>query len=131
MNIPTVSNPSLEAQASPRVREDKVASASVPLSSAPRNAPVQGPANANVKQDSARQPSSEQVRDAVKEMNQAMRQSNRGLEFSVDEESERLVVKLTDGETGEVIRQIPSDETLAISRYIADVQQGLLLSQKA
>jgi flagellar protein FlaG len=64
-------------------------------------------------------------------MNQAMRQSNRALEFSVDEESERLVVKLTDGETGEVIRQIPSDETLAISRYIADVQQGLLLSQKA
>ncbi len=131
MNIPTVSNPSLEAQASPRVREDKVAAASVPLSSALRNAPVQGPANTNVKQDSARQPSSEQVRDAVKEMNQAMRQSNRALEFSVDEESERLVVKLTDGETGEVIRQIPSDETLAISRYIADVQQGLLLSQKA
>lgn len=60
-----------------------------------------------------------------------MQQSNRALEFSVDDETDRLVVRLKDGTTGETIRQIPSEETLAIARYIADVQHGLLLSQKA
>ena len=128
MNIPTVSSPTLDNQASSRVREEKPV-ASVKVSGGPQS--TQAPAGHDATQEAIRQPSSEQVRDAVKEMNRAMQQSNRALEFSVDEESNRLVVKLKDGETGEVIRQFPSDETLAISRYIADVQQGLLLSQKA
>jgi flagellar protein FlaG len=60
-----------------------------------------------------------------------MQQSNRNLEFSVDEDTDRLVVKLTDRETGELIRQFPSEETLAISRSIGEFQQGFLLKQKA
>jgi flagellar protein FlaG len=49
----------------------------------------------------------------------------------VDEDTDRLVVKLTDRETGELIRQFPSEETLAISRSIGEFQQGFLLKQKA
>jgi len=74
---------------------------------------------------------SEQLKQAVEEINRAMRQSNRNLEFSVDDATRRVVVRLTDTETGEVIRQIPSEETLAISRSIGEFQQGLLLKQKA
>ena len=74
---------------------------------------------------------SEQLKQAVEEINRAMRQSNRNLEFSVDDATSRVVVRLTDTETGEVIRQIPSEETLAISRSIGEFQQGLLLKQKA
>ena len=70
-------------------------------------------------------------KQAVEEINRAMRQSNRNLEFSVDDATSRVVVRLTDTETGEVIRQIPSEETLAISRSIGEFQQGLLLKQKA
>ena len=131
MNIPSVGSTTLDAQASSRARDDKPAVASSPAAGAPRVTSIQDPTSANAKHEASREPSNEQVRDAVKEMNRAMQQSNRALEFSVDEASDRLVVKLKDGETGEVIRQFPSDETLAISRYIADVQQGLLLSQKA
>ena len=80
---------------------------------------------------SAKQASVEQVKRAAEVINRALRQSNRNLEFRLDEGTNRVVVKLTDTETGEVIRQIPSDEMLAISRAIGEFQQGLLLRQKA
>lgn len=76
------------------------------------------------------QASSEELKEAVKDINRAMQQSNRNLEFSVDADTSKLVVKLTDTETGELIRQIPSEETLAISRSLGEFQQGLLLKQK-
>ena len=77
--------------------------------------------------------SSEQLKHAVAVINQVMRESNNSLQFSVDADTKIPVVKLTDTKTGEVIRQIPSEETLAISRSIDQFQQrqGLLLKQEA
>lgn len=79
----------------------------------------------------ARQASVEHLRGAAEELNRALRQSNRNLQFTVDSESNRVIVRLTDTETGELIRQIPSEDFLAISRAIGEYQQGLLLRQKA
>lgn len=73
----------------------------------------------------------EQLQKAVEEINRSMQQSGRNLQFSVDSATDRVVVRLTDTETGEVIRQIPSEETLAIARSIGEFQQGMLLKQKA
>ena len=67
-------------------------------------------------------PSSAQLEKAVTHINQVLQQANRDLEFSVDKETSRVVVKVIDTETGELIRQLPSEETLAISRAIGTVQ---------
>lgn len=72
-----------------------------------------------------------QLRSTVDSVNKSLQQSNRMLEFSIDEETSRTIVKLMDSETGEVVRQIPSEEMLAISRSIDQFQQGMLLNQKA
>ncbi len=77
------------------------------------------------------QVSSAELQQAVSTINQALQASTRNLEFSVDTSTERTVVKVVDTDTGELIRQLPSDATLAISRGIAEFQQGLLLEQKA
>lgn len=82
-------------------------------------------------QQPARQPSPEELKSAVKVINQVLRQSNHSLEFSVDNDTKRPIVKLVDTDTGELIRQIPSEETLAISRSIGQFQQGQLLKEKA
>lgn len=74
---------------------------------------------------------SEQLSNAVSNINQAMRLSNRNLQFSVDPDTKMTVVKLTDTDTGEVIRQFPSEEALAIAHSIDHFQQGLLLKQQA
>lgn len=77
------------------------------------------------------QPSAEQLKNVVDNINKTLKQANRNLEFSVDEGTNKQVVKLVDRETGDVVRQFPTDEMLAISRAIDQVQQGLLLKQKA
>ncbi|HQT31247.1 MAG TPA: flagellar protein FlaG [Thiobacillus sp.] len=77
------------------------------------------------------QPSGEELKSAVAAINQVMRQSNQSLEFSVDTDAHRTVVKMVDTSTGELIRQFPSEATLAISRGIEEFQQGLLITQKA
>lgn len=75
--------------------------------------------------------SAEQLKNVVDSINKALKQTNSNLEFSVDADTHETVVKLVDTETGDVIRQFPSKEMLAISRSIDQVQQGLLLKQKA
>jgi flagellar protein FlaG len=82
-------------------------------------------------QNAPKQASAEELKSAVPTINQAMRQSNHSLEFSVDTDTHQTVVKMVDASTGELIRQFPSEETLAISRSIDQFQQGLLLTQKA
>lgn len=82
-------------------------------------------------QTAERQPPPEQLKHAVDSVNEAIKQTGNSLEFSVDSDSHRTVVKLVDTETGDVIRQYPSKEMLAISHAIDQFQQGLLLKQKA
>jgi len=75
--------------------------------------------------------SPEELKQAVETLNKAMQQSNQNLEFSVDIDTDKVVVKMVDTSTGQLIRQYPTEETLAISRGIEQFQQGLLLKQKA
>lgn len=82
-------------------------------------------------QQAPQQPSPEELRNAVETLNKAMQQSNQNLQFSVDNETDKVVVKMVDTSTGQLIRQFPSEETLAISRGIEQFQQGLLLKQQA
>ena len=90
-------------------------------------------ASAEQPKNAAQQPSANELKSAVSTINKALQQSSRTLEFSVDNETKRPVVKMVDTETGELIRQIPSEETLAISRAIGQfqIQNGTLLNQKA
>ena len=62
--------------------------------------------------------SSEDLKQAVTELNQHIQNIERDLFFSVDDSSGRTVVKVVNSETEEVIRQIPSEEVLRISRSI-------------
>lgn len=82
-------------------------------------------------QPAAEQQSTAQLREALAYVNRALQQSNKNLEFTVDSETERPIVKLVDSDTGEVLRQFPTEEALAISRAIDDFQQGLLLRKQA
>ena len=75
-------------------------------------------------------PSPKAVGAAVDTINQAMKSLSNRIEFSVDEDSKRRIVKVIDPETREVIRQLPSEEALAIAKAL-DRLQGLLIDQHA
>lgn len=80
----------------------------------------------------AKAPSANQLQRAVDNINQLFRQSNTNLEFSVDDESQKTVVKMLDSSTGELIYQYPSKVAIAISNALdSEMKTGVLLSQKA
>ncbi len=71
-----------------------------------------------------------QVGQALQSINKALQKLSSNLEFTVDEESNRTIVKVMDNQTQEVIRQMPSVEAIEISKAL-DKLQGLLVRQKA
>jgi flagellar protein FlaG len=89
--------------------------------------PTSTPAQA---QPPAPVPDKASVAQAVATINKKLEQTSQDVRFSTDESSGRLVVKLVDTKTDTVIRQIPSEEALAISQSIERLQ-GLLVKQKA
>jgi flagellar protein FlaG len=66
---------------------------------------------------------------AVGEIQEFVNTATRDIEFSVDEDSGRTVVKVVDRETQDVIRQIPSQEVLDLAQALGKLQ-GLLIRQK-
>ncbi|MFZ6755927.1 flagellar protein FlaG [Undibacterium sp. Ji50W] len=75
-------------------------------------------------------PSIDKVTKAVDDINKTIQSLSQSLEFSVEEHSNKVVVKVIDQQTKEVLRQIPSEEALEISRSL-DKLQGLLIKQQA
>lgn len=82
------------------------------------------------------------VENRKKELNNAVRAVSgyvqnitRELNFSIDEELGKTVVTVVDQTTGSVIRQIPSEDMLELSRNLAEIRErsakGLLFSGDA
>jgi flagellar protein FlaG len=78
----------------------------------------------------AEAPTRDQVVAAVKHINQSLPASSQTLEFSLDDDSKQMVVKIVDQTTKEVVRQIPSVEAIEIAKSV-DKMMGLLIRQTA
>jgi flagellar protein FlaG len=61
---------------------------------------------------------------------QAVQPSQAELSFSVNKDSGKTVIRVVDSTTKELIRQIPSDEVLAMAQAI-DQQAAYLVKAKA
>jgi flagellar protein FlaG len=67
---------------------------------------------------------------AVDKLNEYVAPALQTIEFSLDQESERMVVKVVDTATQRVLRQIPNEEVMAMSKTL-DKLQGLVIRQTA
>ncbi|HKS11860.1 MAG TPA: flagellar protein FlaG [Pseudomonas sp.] len=65
------------------------------------------------------------VKSAVSEIEKYLNSTRRNLQFSTDEESGKIVVKVIASDTGELIRQLPSEEALRIANNLSDVNSIL------
>jgi flagellar protein FlaG len=80
--------------------------------------------------------SQQALEKAVSQMAAYVQNTQRDMNFSVDEVTGRVVVKVIDSNSDEVIRQIPSEEMLAIARHLTeslenDEPKGFLIELKA
>lgn len=73
----------------------------------------------------------EQTREAVETLNRALEAAQRDLRFQVDDDSGRVIVQVVEPASGEVIRQIPSEDVLRMASRLGagDVLQSLGLEQ--
>jgi len=62
--------------------------------------------------------SSVDMQEAVHKMQDYMQSIDRDLHFSVDKESGLTVIKVIDPSSGDVVRQIPSEEVLKVVRSL-------------
>lgn len=63
-------------------------------------------------------------------LSQTIGMTGQQVQFSVDSDTGKTVLRVTDAESGAVLRQIPGDEALSMAR-ILDRMQGVLIRQKA
>ena len=65
-----------------------------------------------------------EIRDAVTRINKIVQNIQRDISFNMDEDSGRTIIRVIDSGSGELIRQIPSEEVLAIATLLRDVQEN-------
>lgn len=71
----------------------------------------------------------EQVDSAVTSIQSFVQSIRRDLNFSVDDSSGRVVVKVTDRASGDVIRQLPSEEALRLAESLEEVRSLLFKAE--
>ena len=81
-------------------------------------------------------PTTLDIKNAAKQVNDFAKLIDRNLEFSVDESSGRVIITVREPETGKIIRQIPPEELLVIAKLVsenfasASVPMGILLADE-
>lgn len=75
-------------------------------------------------------PSQEELVDAMEKMQDFAQIVSRDLNFSLDEDSGEVVIKVIDSATDEVVRQIPSEEALRVARAL-EGGEGFLMKTEA
>jgi flagellar protein FlaG len=70
-----------------------------------------------------------QVEDAVVTLQAFAQSVSRDLNFTVDDGSGQVVVKVTDATSGDVIRQIPSEEALQLAEHLSDARSLLFKAE--
>ena len=113
MGMDALNNVSFQPQSKP-VAEVHAAPAvdvsSVPVNAAPAPAAEQG--KSQQQSQSQPQPTKEEIQKAINAANKKAYFGHTNAQFSYHEETHSIAVKIMDAETSEVIKEIPSEETL-------------------
>ena len=70
----------------------------------------------------------EDIKSAVETLNSTMKKIPTSLAFSIDSASNRVVVQVTNEETGEVVRTLPGEAVLQIARNLESLK-GVLFDE--
>lgn len=71
----------------------------------------------------------EQLEQAAARVREAFRATDAQLEIEIEPDLDRVVIKILNGESGEVIRQIPPQEFIELAKEL-DGLKGLLLRER-
>lgn len=81
------------------------------------------------KKESSSEASREKIEGAVATIQDFVQSVQRSINFALDDSSGRVVVKVTDSGSGDVIRQIPSEEALQMAENLSEVRSLLFKAE--
>ncbi len=91
--------------------------------------PAETAAATQSKKESPSEASREQIEGAVATIQDFVQSVQRSINFALDDSSGRVVVKVTDSGSGDVIRQIPSEEALQMAENLSEVRSLLFKAE--
>ena len=68
----------------------------------------------------------EQLEKVAQQLQDFVGEMNRGLEFSVDKDSGRDVIRVVDKSTGDLVKQFPSEEVLTLVAKLSEMVGGFV-----
>ena len=67
----------------------------------------------------------EQLQAAVSDIQDFVQSVRRDINFALDEDSGRMIINVTEASSGDVIRQIPSEEALRLAENLTEIRSVL------
>ena len=131
MSVRSAVTPVVTETAPPQAAQPSVAPAKVEVVEKPKiTAQEIGAQAASRKAGSINQldETSQQLQAAIDTLNAAVKKTPTALSFSRDDSSKRFVVQVTDTNTGEIIRNLPGDAVLRMSRQL-DSMKGIIFDE--
>ena len=131
MSVRSAVTPAVTQTAPPQAAQPSVAPAKVEVVEKPKiTAQEIGAQAASRKAGSINQldETSQQLQAAIDTLNAAVKKTPTALSFSRDDSSKRFVVQVTDTNTGEIIRNLPGDAVLRMSRQL-DSMKGIIFDE--
>ncbi|MBA4500916.1 flagellar protein FlaG [Marinobacterium marinum] len=117
----TGQSPSLQGSSTTKPGEGISQAAAIPAKSS--NSSSTDVANENA------QLTIEEIEQTVASLNETMTLLERGINFEVDSDVERTIIKVVDRATDEVIKQIPSEDLLKVIGHLQEMQHLLFDTQ--
>jgi len=134
-----ISISNVASQAAQAVAQGSAAEVNAPVVGSGTTNPVVAEAPEKAKVEATEAPSVQEVRQAAEDVARYIDSVSRSLQISVDGELEKPIVTVLDANTEEVIRQIPSEEIVAIAKFLRsqgadlagkDTISGILLNKQ-
>ena len=75
-------------------------------------------------------PTKETLEQAAARVKEVLRGTTSRLEIEIDSDSNKAVIRILNGESGEIIRQIPAQELLDLAKHLDD-PKGFLIQERA
>jgi flagellar protein FlaG len=86
------------------------------------------PESLREKQEYSEQDLEDEVRESVKDVNEIVDKVKEGLSFQIHEDTEKMMVKVVDLNTDEVIKELPPEEMLDLQARIHEMV-GILIDE--
>jgi flagellar protein FlaG len=114
----------------PRTADSGTGAATAGAAPAVQFPPAQPRPEAQTEKAQPARQDAESLEQTLQGAQEAAEAAGANLQFTIDKDSGKTIVKVVDSQTSEVIRQIPSEELLALARSMSKTE-GMLISEKA